>query len=173
MSDYISKGEWIPKERTTECSIDIDVVCSKCGYVGIEGYAHGYELNEINIQEVRDYTKKLDMNFCTCCGAKMRGGEWMKLIIDIPKVDYMRIIKYQNVSGCGNMLTNAIGHGTPLDDVKPESEEKKFLCEWNIRAEIEAKSEIEAKRTFAEKISNDFFTYVYPEDVKIVRGEEP
>ena len=68
-------AEWIPKERTTECSIDIDIVCAKCGFVGVEGYAHGYELNEINIQEVRDYTKKLDMNFCTCCGAKMKGGE--------------------------------------------------------------------------------------------------
>jgi hypothetical protein len=66
-------GEWIPKERTTECSIDIDIVCSRCGFVGVEGYAHGYELNEINIQKVRDYIKELDMNFCTCCGADMRG----------------------------------------------------------------------------------------------------
>jgi hypothetical protein len=68
-------GEWIPKERATECSIDIDIVCSECGYVGIKTYAHGYELDEINIQKVRDYTKELDMNFCTCCGADMRGGE--------------------------------------------------------------------------------------------------
>lgn len=67
------EGEWILKERTTECSIDIDIVCSRCGYVGIENYTHGYELNEIDMQEVRDYTKKLDMNFCTCCGADMRG----------------------------------------------------------------------------------------------------
>lgn len=74
---YLSenKGEWIPKERTTECSIDIDIVCSRCGFVGVEGYAHGYELNEINIQKVRDYTKELYMNFCTCCGADMRKGE--------------------------------------------------------------------------------------------------
>ena len=121
-----NKGEWIPKERKTECSVDIDIVCSRCGYVGVEGYAHGYELNEIDMQEVRDYAKKLDMNFCTCCGADMKG----------------------------------------------EKEKKKFLCEWNIRAEIEAKNDIEVKRTFAEKLSNDFFTSVYPEDVKIVRGEE-
>lgn len=67
-------GEWIPKESATN-EWDIDIVCSECGYVGIEGYAHGYELNEINIQEVRDYAKKLDMNFCTCCGADMRKGE--------------------------------------------------------------------------------------------------
>lgn len=65
-------GEWIPKERTTDCSLYIDIVCSKCGYVGIETYAYGYELNEINIQKVRDYTKELDLNFCPCCGADMR-----------------------------------------------------------------------------------------------------
>lgn len=65
-------GEWIPKESTTN-EWDIDIVCSRCGYVGIEGYAHGYELNEIDIKKVRDYTKKLDMNFCTCCGANMKG----------------------------------------------------------------------------------------------------
>ena len=70
-----NKGEWIPKERTTECSTDIDIVCSKCGYVGIESYSHGYELNEIDMQEARNYIKKFDMNFCTCCGADMRKGE--------------------------------------------------------------------------------------------------
>ena len=73
LSEHI--GEWIPKERTTECSIDIDIVCSECGYVGIEGYAHGYELNELPVQEMKDYIKKLDMNYCPCCGAKMEGGE--------------------------------------------------------------------------------------------------
>lgn len=67
-----NKGEWIPKHSNTE-AWDVDLVCSKCGYVGIEGYAHGYELNEIDMQKVRDYTKKLDMNFCTCCGEDMRG----------------------------------------------------------------------------------------------------
>ena len=67
-------GEWIPKYSTTN-AWDIDLVCSKCGYVGIEGYAHGYGLDEINMQEARSYAKKLDMNFCTCCGAKMKGGE--------------------------------------------------------------------------------------------------
>lgn len=66
-----NKGEWIPKERTTECSIDIDIVCSKCGYVGIEGYAHGYELNELPVQEMKDYIKKFDMNYCPCCGCSM------------------------------------------------------------------------------------------------------
>lgn len=68
-------GEWIPKERKTECSVDIDIVCSECGYVGIETYAYGYELNEINMQKVRDYTKELDLNFCPCCGAKMDKAE--------------------------------------------------------------------------------------------------
>lgn len=68
-------GEWIPKERTTDCSIDIDIVCSRCGCVGIEGYAHGYELNELPVQEMKDYIKKFDMNYCTCCGAKMDKGE--------------------------------------------------------------------------------------------------
>lgn len=70
-----NKGEWIPKERATECSVDVDIVCSECGYVGIEGYAHGYELNELPVQEMKDYIKKFDMNYCTCCGAKMKGGE--------------------------------------------------------------------------------------------------
>ena len=74
MTNEEAKGEWLPKERATECSTDIDIVCSECGYVGIEKYAYGYELNEIDMQEVRNYTKKLDMNFCTCCGADMRGG---------------------------------------------------------------------------------------------------
>lgn len=68
-------GEWILKERTTECSIDIDIVCSKCGYVGIEGYAHGYGLDEINMQEARDYIKEFDLNYCPCCGAKMDKGD--------------------------------------------------------------------------------------------------
>lgn len=68
-------GEWIPKERTTECSVDIDIVCSECGYVGIEGYAHGYELNELPVQEMKDYIKKFDMNYCPCCGAKMDKGD--------------------------------------------------------------------------------------------------
>ena len=70
-----NNGEWIPKERTTECSIDIDIVCSECGYVGIEGYAHGYELDELPVQEMKDYIKKLDMNYCPCCGAKMDKGD--------------------------------------------------------------------------------------------------
>jgi len=72
--DEENKGEWIPKERPTECSIDMDVVCSRCGHVGIEGYAHGYELDELPKQEMKDYIKKFDMNFCPCCGADMRGG---------------------------------------------------------------------------------------------------
>lgn len=67
-------GEWIPKYSTTN-AWDIDLVCSKCGYVGIENYAHGYGLDEIDMQEVRNYAKKLDMNFCTCCGCNMRGGK--------------------------------------------------------------------------------------------------
>ena len=70
-----NKGEWIPKERPTECSIDIDIVCSRCGHVGIEGYAHGYELNELPVQEMKDYIKKFDMNYCTCCGCSMDKGE--------------------------------------------------------------------------------------------------
>ena len=69
-------GEWIPKERTTDCSVDIDIVCSECGYVGIQGYAHGYELDELPVQEMKDYIKKLDMNYCPCCGCSMdKGGE--------------------------------------------------------------------------------------------------
>jgi hypothetical protein len=44
----------------------------------------------------------------------------VKLIIEIPKEDYKRITKYQNVSGCGNMLTNSIIKAIPLDDVKAE-----------------------------------------------------
>ncbi len=68
------KGEWILKERKTECSIDIDIVCSRCGYVGIEEYAHGYELNELPVQEVKDFMKKFDMNFCPCCGCSMDKG---------------------------------------------------------------------------------------------------
>ena len=69
-------GEWIPKERTTDCSVDIDIVCSECGYVGIETYAHGYELDELPVQEMKDYIKKFDMNYCPCCGCSMdKGGE--------------------------------------------------------------------------------------------------
>jgi len=68
-------GKWVPKERTTDCSVDIDIVCSECGYVGIERYAHGYELNELPVQEMKDYIKKFDMNYCTCCGAKMDKSE--------------------------------------------------------------------------------------------------
>lgn len=67
-------GEWIPKERPTDCSIDIDIVCSRCGFVGCECYAYGYELNEINMQKVRDYTKEFDLNFCPCCGCSMDKG---------------------------------------------------------------------------------------------------
>lgn len=53
----------------------------------------------------------------------------MKLIIDIPEEDYMYITKYQNVSGCGNMLTNSIINATPLDDVKAEIAEEICLTE--------------------------------------------
>lgn len=69
-------GEWIPKERTAECSIDIDIICSRCGFVGCECYAYGYELNEIDMKKVRDHIKELDMNYCPCCGCSMdKGGE--------------------------------------------------------------------------------------------------
>lgn len=68
------KGEWIPKERpTTDIGLYIDIVCSECGYVSDECYAYGYELNEIDMKKVRDSMKELDMNFCPCCGADMRG----------------------------------------------------------------------------------------------------
>ena len=69
-----NKGEWIPKERLTDCSLYIDIVCSECGYVGFEGYAYGYELNEIDAKRARIHTKELDLNFCPCCGAKMDEG---------------------------------------------------------------------------------------------------
>jgi hypothetical protein len=70
-----NKGEWIPKERLTDCSLYVDIVCSECGNVGIEAYAYGYELDELPVQEMKDYIKKHDMNYCPCCGAKMEGGE--------------------------------------------------------------------------------------------------
>lgn len=63
-------NEWILKERKTDCSVDVDIVCSKCGYVGVEGYAHGYELNELPVQEVKDYMKKMGMTHCPCCDVK-------------------------------------------------------------------------------------------------------
>ena len=51
----------------------------------------------------------------------------VKLIIKIPKEDYKRITKYQNVSGCENMLTNSIINAIPLDDVKAEIKAKKVV----------------------------------------------
>lgn len=65
-------GEWIPKESENYENF-IDVVCSKCGYVGIEKYAYGFEADEVPLQDMREYTKEFDLNFCPCCGADMRG----------------------------------------------------------------------------------------------------
>ena len=67
-----ARGEWIPKESENYENF-IDVVCSKCGYVGIEKYAYGFIVDEVPLQDMRTYTKEFDLNFCPCCGADMRG----------------------------------------------------------------------------------------------------
>lgn len=88
----------------------------------------------------------------------------MKLIIDIPEKDYKRITKYQNVSGCGNMLTNAIVNGIPLDNNSERAEvqayfdgeaygweqERKALIE-DIKAEI-LRGHIEADLMYVGRI---------------------
>lgn len=62
-----NKGEWIPKQRGRF----IDIVCSKCGYVGIESYSTGYEVEELDKPELIKYISKCEMNFCERCGCDM------------------------------------------------------------------------------------------------------
>ncbi len=69
-------GEWI-LEYSKNYEGMVDIVCSECGYVGIEKYALGYDLEDASENEIKymkAYVNKFDMNYCTCCGAKMDKG---------------------------------------------------------------------------------------------------
>jgi hypothetical protein len=64
-------GEWTPTQRGKF----IDIICSNCGYVGIESYSMGYEVEELDKPELIKYIAECEMNFCERCGADMKGDK--------------------------------------------------------------------------------------------------
>ena len=60
-------GHWVLTQRDKY----IDISCSECGTTRFKDYACGYTIDELNLEEINDLIKKIQMNYCECCGAKM------------------------------------------------------------------------------------------------------
>jgi len=86
---------------------------------------------------------------CSCCGQDVMTSD---------------IECYKFCHGCGARMDKAESEG---------GKTKYYLCEWKCAFEVEAQDENEAKTKYAEMLSNDFFTCIYPEDIEVIdRGEE-
>lgn len=48
----------------------------------------------------------------------------------------------------------------------------KYKCRWFIDVDVEAENEEEARKKCADKLSDDFFSWICPEDVEIIKQEE-
>ena len=66
--DTRSKGSWKLIEKDNQ---DIDVVCPFCNSIRFPAYSHGYTVEELEKQLIRQHLP----NFCEDCGADMRGGD--------------------------------------------------------------------------------------------------
>ena len=60
-------GRWILVQRDKY----IDVNCSVCGSTRLKGYAYGYSVDELDVDQVNDLLTKIRMDYCEHCGAKI------------------------------------------------------------------------------------------------------
>ena len=65
------KGHW----KLVQRGKSIDVCCSNCEAVRIEGYAYNYTIDQLNKEDFEECFECADMRYCPNCGAKMESED--------------------------------------------------------------------------------------------------